>query len=40
MERGAQTVIIPNEHHEDISLGLQMRILREAGVPKRDWEEA
>ncbi len=40
MELGARTVIVPNEHGEDISVSLQMKILREAGIPKRDWESA
>jgi hypothetical protein len=40
MERRGKRLGIPNEHGGDISVSLQMKILREAGIPKRDWESA
>jgi predicted RNA binding protein YcfA (HicA-like mRNA interferase family) len=40
MERRGKRLAIPNEHGEDISVSLQMKILREAGIPKRDWDKA
>jgi predicted RNA binding protein YcfA (HicA-like mRNA interferase family) len=40
MKRGEQRLAIPNEHGEDISVGLQMKILREATISRRDWEKA
>jgi hypothetical protein len=40
MEYRGKRLAIPNEHGEDISVSLQMKILREAGIPKRDWDKA
>ena len=38
MIRGSLKVHIPNPHREDISVELQRRILREAGVLPTAWE--
>ena len=40
MERGSMRVHIPNEHNEEISLGLILRIIRRAGVTPEDWDRA
>lgn len=40
MERGSQTLAIPGEHRRDIPVSLQMRILKQAGLTKEDWENA
>jgi predicted RNA binding protein YcfA (HicA-like mRNA interferase family) len=37
MCRGDLTVIIPNPHEGDISVGLLSRILRQAGVSRDEW---
>lgn len=37
MLRGDLTVIIPNPHEGDISLGLLSRLLRQAGVSREEW---
>lgn len=37
MRRGDLTVIIPNTHQGDISVGLLTRILRQAGVSRQEW---
>jgi predicted RNA binding protein YcfA (HicA-like mRNA interferase family) len=37
MRRGNLTVIIPNPHEEDISVGLLRRLLRQAGIPREEW---
>jgi predicted RNA binding protein YcfA (HicA-like mRNA interferase family) len=39
MQRGSVTVILPNPHGTDIGAGLLKRLLRQAGVSKREWEE-
>jgi predicted RNA binding protein YcfA (HicA-like mRNA interferase family) len=39
MRRGEVTVIIPNPHQKDISVGLLQRILRQAGVSREEWVE-
>jgi len=38
MERGTKKLPIPNPHSGDISRGLLARILREAGIPREQWE--
>ena len=40
MKRADRRLAIPNEHGEDISVGLQMKIIREAGISKQEWEDA
>ena len=39
MRRGNLTVIIPNPHEEDISVGLLRRLLRHAEVSREEWLE-
>jgi predicted RNA binding protein YcfA (HicA-like mRNA interferase family) len=36
--RGATTVRLPNPHESDVSTGLVVRILRQAGVTREEWE--
>lgn len=36
--RGDVTVRIPNPHEGDVSQGLLLRILRQAGVSREEWE--
>jgi predicted RNA binding protein YcfA (HicA-like mRNA interferase family) len=38
MQRASVTLIIPNPHRGDISVGLVNRILKEAGISKPEWE--
>lgn len=38
MVRGDITVRVPNPHHSDIREELLLRILRQAGISKREWE--
>jgi predicted RNA binding protein YcfA (HicA-like mRNA interferase family) len=37
MRRGDLTLIIPNSHDSDISVGLLARILRQAGISRDEW---
>lgn len=37
IRRGDLTVIIPNPHEGDISVGLLSRLLRQAGVSREEW---
>ena len=37
MRRGDVTLIIPNPHEGDISVGLLKRLLRQAGVSRKEW---
>jgi hypothetical protein len=37
MRRDDLTVIIPNPHEGDISVGLLSRLLRQAGVSREEW---
>ncbi len=39
MRRGELTVIIPNPHRGQITVGLLSRILRQAGVSRQEWLE-
>jgi len=39
MQRGQDTVRIPNPHQADIGKSLLARILREAGISRREWEK-
>jgi predicted RNA binding protein YcfA (HicA-like mRNA interferase family) len=36
--RGGTTVRLPNPHESDVSTGLLVRILRQAGVSREEWE--
>jgi predicted RNA binding protein YcfA (HicA-like mRNA interferase family) len=38
MVRGQHKIFIPNPHGGDISKGLLLRILRQAGISKDEWE--
>jgi predicted RNA binding protein YcfA (HicA-like mRNA interferase family) len=38
MVRGDLVLTIPNPHRGDIGIGLLAVILRQAGVPRREWE--
>jgi predicted RNA binding protein YcfA (HicA-like mRNA interferase family) len=37
MRRDDVTVIIPNPHQADISVGLLQRLLRQAGISREEW---
>ena len=37
MRREDVTVIIPNQHEDDIDVGFLRRILRQAGVSREEW---
>jgi len=39
MRRGDLTVIIPNPHEGEISVGLLRRILQQAGISRQEWLE-
>ncbi|MEA2176435.1 MAG: hypothetical protein QOD00_4027 [Blastocatellia bacterium] len=39
MVKGNITLRIPNPHQSDIGKDLLMRILRQAGIDKNDWEK-
>jgi hypothetical protein len=39
MVRGNLRLILPNPHRSVISPGLLARILRQAGVTRKEWEE-
>ena len=38
MQKGSLVLTVPNPHRGDISIGLLVIILRQAGIPKREWE--
>lgn len=38
MAKGNQRLHIPNPHHGDITTGLLVRILKQAGISKAQWE--
>lgn len=40
MIRGELALTIPNLHGRDIGLGLLSRILKQAGISRRRWEQA
>ena len=40
MQRGTVVLTIPNPHGGDIGRGLLATILRQAGITRREWEEA
>ncbi len=38
LSRGDRSLILPNPHRGDISVGFLNRILRQAGVSREEWE--
>jgi predicted RNA binding protein YcfA (HicA-like mRNA interferase family) len=38
MQRGDLVLTIPNPHGGDISMGLLILILRQAGISRKEWE--
>jgi hypothetical protein len=38
MVRGATSLRIPNPHESGIGAGLLSRLLKQAGVPREEWE--
>lgn len=40
MQRGNITLILPNPHGRDISVGLLKRLLRQGGIKQDEWERA
>ena len=38
MQKRDLVLTIPNPHRGDISIGLLVVILRQAGIPRKDWE--
>jgi predicted RNA binding protein YcfA (HicA-like mRNA interferase family) len=39
MIKGGLTLALPNPHRRDIGIGLIIRILRQAGIDKDEWEK-
>jgi predicted RNA binding protein YcfA (HicA-like mRNA interferase family) len=39
MVRGDLVLSIPNPHGSDIGLGLLSRVLRQAGITRKEWEK-
>jgi predicted RNA binding protein YcfA (HicA-like mRNA interferase family) len=39
MQKGMQTIRVPNPHGADISTGLLSWILRDAGIDRVEWEK-
>lgn len=39
MARSDVVVAIPNPHGKDIGVGLLSRVLRQAGITRREWED-
>lgn len=39
MTKGAFKLTIPNPHQSDIDRGLLLRLLNQAGISKKEWEE-
>nr|BAL56252.1 YcfA family protein [uncultured Acetothermia bacterium]BAL59007.1 YcfA family protein [Candidatus Acetothermum autotrophicum] len=40
MKKGRLKLRIPNPHHQDISVSLLKRLLRQAGIATKEWEQA
>jgi hypothetical protein len=38
MVKGELTLTIPNPHHKDVGKEFLVRILRQAGISKEEWE--
>ena len=39
MMRGTTSVRLPNPHESDIGMAFLLRILKQAGISRSDWEE-
>lgn len=39
MIRGSKRLVIPNPHRADVGVGLILRILRQIGIEKTEWEK-
>ena len=39
MQKGMRTIRVPNPHGGDMSPGLLVRILRDAGIDRAEWEK-
>ena len=39
MIKGDFTLVVPNPHKGDIGLELLTRLLKQANIPKEDWEK-
>jgi len=39
MQKGMQTIRVPNPHGADIDTGLLVRILRDSGIDRTEWEK-
>jgi hypothetical protein len=39
MIRGGKTIALPNPHRGDISVDLLLRVLRETGISRQEWEQ-
>jgi len=39
MLKGTRKLILPNPHRSDISSGLLIRLLRQAGITRDEWED-
>jgi hypothetical protein len=39
MRKDGPPLILPNPHEGDISRGLLVRILRQAGIDRKQWEQ-
>lgn len=37
MHKGARTVLVPNPHRRDVSVGLIRKILRDSGLTVEEW---
>jgi predicted RNA binding protein YcfA (HicA-like mRNA interferase family) len=40
MQRGKLKIHVPNDHGRDITVGLQLEILRQGEISKEEWENA
>ena len=40
MLKGSIRLIVPNPHRGDVSADLQIRLIRQAGVTRKQWENA
>lgn len=39
MKKGRLKLRIPNPHHQDVSVDLLKRILRQVGITEKEWEQ-
>jgi hypothetical protein len=40
MTKGSVRLILPNPHRADISDALLLRVLRQAGITRNEWDES